>query len=162
MKYIKEYEGNRYLKHSDPLSLHNKLRTFSEKIEKIIFLLKNLNNNDRDKVKRLFKDEYNITIYYFYGGTKQIKIGLTYNKDNTVSMTITIFNLPSFIPDEMKKNINFFVDFIKKELGNYFINENDHKKFITIKFKFHYLECDKILELMNQYQIYTDSSKYNL
>lgn len=156
MKFLKYYEGNRYIKHSDPLALYNKLRTFSEKLEKILLLLKKLNNDDREKVKRYFKDENNISIYYFVSGTKILKISLTHNKDNSVTMTIIFFKNYWCI------NINFFINFINETLSDYKFSEKDKKKYNTTKFKFHYLESNRILELIKNYEIYINSIKYNL
>ena len=69
----------RYIKHSDPFALANKLRTFSKSLEDIVLLLKELNDDKHETLRRHFKDQNNITIYYKYSGTKILKISLRHN-----------------------------------------------------------------------------------
>lgn len=160
MKYLKTFEA-KFLKHSDPLSLANKLRNFSSEIEDVLIKLQEINDNI-DTVKRFFIDQNRISLYYIHKGTKLIKIALVHKKDNYVSMLFTLFNQGWWINDKTFKNIQFFFDLVEDELKEYITNINDNKKYKSVKFDFHISEQDKILELINSYNAYINSLKYNI
>lgn len=153
----------KYIKHSDPFALANKLRTFSRSLEDIVLLLKELNDDKHESLRRHFKDENNITIYYKYAGTKILKISLRHNKDNTVSMVFLLFK-NNWIPNHLYENIKDFYNYTKLDLSNYIFTESEgpHKRYKSTRYKFDYTECNNILKLLNSFEIYTNSMKYNL
>lgn len=165
MKHIKLFET--LMKHSDPKVLQHKFKDFSEKIKKILFRLKNLDDFKGSSVKIYFDNSGEISITYRYNYVNLLNIRLlTFLRPSGLELTI-ILDRHNY--EDFKSKNNDIYDIITSVIKKYETIDDDiywsrphvHDIKITDENKLTILD-NIITEIEKEFNFYITTKKFNI
>jgi len=165
MKHIKEFET--LLKYDSPKVLNHIFKDFSEKLKKILFRLKELDNFKGSSVKIYFDNSGEISITYRYKYTNLLKIRLLkYNRPSGLELSI-ILEIRNY--DDFKSHNDDMYNIMTSVINKYQTLDDDiywkieHIHDIKIQDVNDLTILDNIIrEIEEEFNFYISTKKFNI